>query len=227
MGSATMRGYGQPNLADSTALRRVFAAQAIDLTGASISKLAVVKTKAIFIVGVLRIIDGRHVFARHDSQEGRQGAPLLEPFREQARERWTRGAAARAVSWRDQLFAGAGVAQVDRGARRGRRSAAQLGAVSGRSLRRRAARCACGGAAAVAGATEPTAAMGCVLAGGAAVGRTAARSFLERPTAGEPQGHALGSGAVGARSLPTDRARRGVALAARVVRPQRDGGFAR
>src|ERR1700674_5826458 len=73
---------------------------------------AVVKTKAIFSGDFLRIIADCHVFAPDDSQEGRQGAPLLEHCREQARERWTRCATARAVFGGDQLIAGTGVAQV-------------------------------------------------------------------------------------------------------------------
>ena len=43
------------------------------------------QTLAISSGGFLRIIACRHVFARDDSQEGRQGAPLLERCREQAR----------------------------------------------------------------------------------------------------------------------------------------------
>src|SRR5580704_13421250 len=74
---------------------------------------AVVKTWAIFNGVFLRIIGGRHVLARHDSPEGWQGAPLLEPCREQACERWARGATSRAVSGRDQFLARTGMAQVD------------------------------------------------------------------------------------------------------------------
>jgi hypothetical protein len=52
-----------------------------------------VKTKAIFSKGFLSILDCRHVLARDDSQKGWQGAPLLEPCGEQARQRWAGGAA--------------------------------------------------------------------------------------------------------------------------------------
>ena len=49
---------------------------------------AVVKTKAILSGDVPALLVGRHVFAPDESQEGRQGASLQEPYREQARQRW-------------------------------------------------------------------------------------------------------------------------------------------
>jgi hypothetical protein len=90
-----------------------------------------------------------------------------------------------------------------------------LALFSGGSLRRRAARRFGGAAQADAGAAEPPAPMGRVLAGRAALGGTAARPLLERSAAGEPQGHALESGAAGADGVPADRAGRGVETAGR------------
>src|SRR5208282_1911893 len=55
----------------------------------------------------MRIMDTRHVSARHDSQERREAASLLQRGGEQARAWWARGAAARAVSGGDQILAGA------------------------------------------------------------------------------------------------------------------------
>ena len=68
--------------------------------------------------------------------------------------------------------------------------------------------------------------MGCVLAGAQAVGGASARSILGRAARPQPQGHALGSSAVGAGGLPLDRTGSGVASASRVVRAQRLGGLA-
>src|SRR3984893_8931480 len=56
----------------------------------------------------------RHVSPSHQAQEGRQRAPLLEHRGESPGRRRPCGAAAAAVPWRDQRFAGTGLAQVDR-----------------------------------------------------------------------------------------------------------------
>src|SRR3984885_3086186 len=61
-----------------------------------------------------------HVPAANRATEERQDAPLLEPRREQASRRRRGGAEARSVFGRDQFVPGGGVAQGDRGVRRGR-----------------------------------------------------------------------------------------------------------
>src|SRR6266567_5171702 len=187
---------------------------------------AVVKTKAILSEDVLALLVARHVFAFDDSQEGRQGAPLLEPCREQAREWRPGGSAPCAVSGGDQLLARAGVAQVDRGAGSRRRAIAELVAVCGGSLRGRAVGRVDCAAEAVAIAVEPAKAMGRVLAGAQAMGGTAARSVLGGTACSQPQGHAVGSGPVCAGGVSVDCAGGGVAIASRVVRAQRLGRFA-
>src|SRR5437588_7972340 len=78
-------------------------------------KSAVVPTKSILRAANVPIIGGHHVLALQSSPEGWQATPLLERCREHAGRRGTRGAAARAVSGRDQRHAGIGVAAVDRG----------------------------------------------------------------------------------------------------------------
>src|SRR5271167_279190 len=151
---------------------RFGAAQVIDSAGYLLGKraeLAVVKTKAIPSDGFLPFIVGRHVPARHDSPEGRQGAPLLEPCREPTRERRAGGAAACAVSRRDQLLAGTGLAQVDRGVGGRSQRTANVGAVSGGSLRRGSGGRLDRAAAIVAAATVPAAAVGSLLAGARAL----------------------------------------------------------
>src|SRR5882672_12292023 len=76
-----------------------------------------------------------HVSATHRAKEERQDAQLLERGREQA-SRWRPGgAAACAVSGRDQLLTGGSVAQGDRGVRRGCRPCPDAVAVSGGSMR--------------------------------------------------------------------------------------------
>src|SRR5437762_7609285 len=100
---------------------------------------AVVKTKAIFSEDVLALVVARHVFAFDDSQEGRQGAPLLEPCRGQAREWRPGGSAPCAVSGGDQLLA-----KSWRGASRSRcRKPAASDRGACRCLRRIAARASC------------------------------------------------------------------------------------
>jgi hypothetical protein len=69
----------------------------------------------------------------------------------------------------------------------------------------------------------PAAAMGCVLADRAVVGRVATRSVLVRSPAGEPKGHAVGSGLAGVGVLPADRPGQRVEAAPRLVRPQCHG----
>ena len=163
----------------------------------------------------------RHVFARQDSQEGRQAASLLERGREQARGRRPRRSEARSSPRRDQRLAGTGVAPVDRGAGRRGRSAEDAGVVSRRSLHGDFAGRLDRSAEAVATAAVPAAAMGRLLAGAFALGGVAARSVLVGAPAGEPQGHALGSGAVRAGRLPVAGAGQRVAAASGVVRTDR------
>ena len=227
MGSATMRGYGQPNLADSTALRRVFAAQAIDLTGASISKLAVVKTKAIFIVGVRRIIDGRQflraTIRRKDGKDHRYWS-LVESKRVSGGRVVQRHVlylgeinSSQELAWRKSIEV------LEEGADRPRslalfpedRCEGVLPDAPVVRLRLSQVRL-----------SRPRQWGACWLAVQLWEELRLDRFWSDRLPASR-KGTRWGSGAVGARSLPTDHARRGVALAARVVRPQRDGGFAR
>src|SRR5580704_17161517 len=80
------------------------------------------------------IIGGHHVLALQSPPEGWQATSLLERCRKHPRRRRAHGAAARAVSGRDQRFAGIGLAAVDRGFRGWHRAAADTVAVSGRPL---------------------------------------------------------------------------------------------
>src|SRR5262249_62263627 len=75
------------------------------------------------------------MFLLQSPPEGWQTTSLLECCREYAGRRRARGAAARAVSGRDQRFAGSGVAAVDRSFGGRRRAAADTVAVSGRPRR--------------------------------------------------------------------------------------------
>src|SRR5204863_2791875 len=75
-------------------------------------KSAVVPTKSILTAANMPIIGGHHVLALQSPPEGWQATSLLERCREHTRRRRARGAAARAVSGRDQRHAGAGVAAV-------------------------------------------------------------------------------------------------------------------
>src|SRR5262245_49551615 len=61
------------------------------------------------------IIGGHHVLALQRPPEGWHATSLLERCREHACRRRAHGAAARAVSGRDERFAGIGLAAVDRG----------------------------------------------------------------------------------------------------------------
>src|SRR5271165_6590660 len=76
---------------------------------------AVVKSFPIFGDRVLCIMSRHHVSPLDDSQEGRQGAPLLEHCREQAAAGWPGGPAGGALSRRDSFLTGTRLAQVDRG----------------------------------------------------------------------------------------------------------------
>src|SRR5208283_1865450 len=125
----------------------------------------------------------RHVFAREDSQEGRQAASLLERGREQARGRRAGRSEARSSPRRDQRLAGTGVAPVDRGAGRGGRSSEDLGVVSRRPLRGSFAGRLDRPAEAVAPAAVPAAAMGRLLAGAVAFGGTASPTVMYAPSA--------------------------------------------
>src|SRR5450755_5134019 len=104
-------------------------------------KTAVVKTYPIPKRGMVRIDSLHHVSATLRAKEERQDAQLLERGREQASRRRTSGAAACAVSRRDQHLTGGSVAQGDRGVRRRRRPCTNAGVVSGGSMRGGRRRC--------------------------------------------------------------------------------------
>src|SRR3990170_4703810 len=167
--------------------------------------------------GVLRIIEPRDVSACEHSEEGRQGAPLLQRGGEQARERWTRAATARAVSGGDQLVAGACVAPLDRGIGRGHASSANARAVSRGSLRRGGRGRIDRAPEALAAAAGAAAAVGCVLACAEAVAEPGARWVLGRATGALAQRHALGSSVAGARGLSAVVAGQRVAIASALV----------
>src|ERR1700720_1053012 len=176
-------------------------------------KSAVVPTKSILTAANAPIIAGHHVLALQSSPEGWQATPLLERRREHAGRRRARGAAARAVSGRDQRHAGIGLAAVDRGFGGWRRAAADTVAVSGRPCRG-AAGGRLGGRRQIVGiASAPATAVGRVLAGTDAVARAAARSVLVEAAGSEPKRDALGSGSVRAGRLPSAGARQRVAPA--------------
>src|SRR5437764_1606726 len=149
-------------------------------------KSAVVPTKPIFRTANVPIIGGHHVLALQSSPEGWQATPLLERCREHAGCPGARGAAARAVSGRDQRHPGVGVAAVDRGARGRLPTTADAVAVSGRPRRRSAGGRLDRPRQAVAVAVAPAAAVGRMLAGAAAVAGTAARSGLVEGAGREP-----------------------------------------
>src|SRR5271156_157512 len=165
-------------------------------------KSAVVPTKSILRAANVPIIGGHHVLALQSSPEGWQATPLLERCREHADRPGARGAAARAVSGRDQRHAGVGVAAVDRGFGGRCRATPDAVAVSGRPLRRSAGgRLDCPRQA-VAVAVAPAAAVGRVLSGADAMAGAAAGSVLVEAAGSEPQRDALGSGPVCAGGLP-------------------------
>src|SRR6202030_2571109 len=150
-------------------------------------KSAVVPTKSILKAANVPIIGGHHVLALQGSPEGWQATPLLERSREHAGRRRARGAAARAVSGRDQRHAGIGVAAVDRGCGGRRRAPPHAVAVSGGPLRRTAGGRLDRRRQTIGIASAPAAAVGRVLAGTDAVARAAARSVLVEAAGSEPQ----------------------------------------
>src|SRR5207302_6804860 len=156
-------------------------------------KSAVVPTKSILTAANVPIIGGHHVLALQSSPEGWQATPLLERCREHADRRRARGAAARAVSGRDQRHAGIGVAAIDRGGGGRRRASPHAVAVSGGPLRRTAGGRLDRRRQTIEIASAPAAAVGRVLAGAAAVARAAAGSILVEAAGVESQRDALGS----------------------------------
>ena len=163
-----------------------------------------------------------HVSAADPAQERRQDARLLEHRGESTPRRRPGGAAAGPVFGRDRLVASHGVAQGDRGIRRGGRRAANLGAVSGGSLRGDRRRL--GGSCLSLGIdAAPAAAMGRVLAGGSAVARAAIGPVLGRAAAAQPEGNALGPDSPGFGGVSADRPGQRMEVASRVVWQQRHG----
>src|SRR6516165_4125810 len=124
------------------------------------------------------IIGGHHVLALQSPPEGWQATSLLERCREHACRWRAHGAAARAVSGRDQRFAGIGLAAIDRGFGGWRRAAADTVPVSGRPCRGAADGCFGGRRQTVGIASASATAVGRMLAGTDAMARTAARSVL-------------------------------------------------
>src|SRR3984893_10225407 len=183
----------------------------------------VVKTYCLCKTAEMRIMQRQDVFARDHSQEGRQAPPLLEHCGESPCRWRSRGAAARVVSGGDQLFAGTGLAQIDRGL--GRQGlglgTAHVRAVSRRSLPRTTARIIDRALETESVAAASTAAMGRVLVGIDAVADAGFGCVLGRAVARLAQGHALGSGVVRAGSVPAARAWQRVAAAPGVVWPHR------
>src|SRR5207302_10435463 len=152
----------------------------------SMRKSSVVTIKPMYRTAKLTIIAGHHVLALQITPEGWQATPLLERCREHAGCPWARGAAARAVSGRDQRHPGVGVAAVDRGARGRLPTTADAVAVSGRPRRRSAGGRLDRPRQAVAVAVAPAAAVGRRLVGAAAVAGTAARSVLVEAAGRKP-----------------------------------------
>src|SRR5580658_8555527 len=150
----------------------------------------------------MRILGRHYVPAFEDSPEGWQGAPQLERGGKPARRRRSGGATPRFVFGRDQLDPGTGMAALDRGDGSRDGAAAHAVAVSGGSLRRAVTGQFDRPAEAVGSTAAPAAAMGCVLAGAGTVAGARARSVLGGTAGSEPQGHALGPGAVRAGGLP-------------------------
>src|SRR5271163_1352871 len=165
-----------------------------------------------------------HVPAANRATEERQDAPLLERRREQASRRRRGGAEARSVFGRDQFVPGGGVAQGDRGVRRGRGQLSDAGLVPGGSWRGGVGGRRLGGAPANFGnAPASSATVGRLLVAGPVVARAATRSVLGGAAAGESQANALGSRSASAGRLPVDRTRQRVAAASRMVRQERHG----
>src|ERR1700678_3649923 len=164
-----------------------------------------------------------HVPAANRATEERQDAPVLEPRREQASRRRRGGAEARSVFGRDQFVPSGGVAQGDRGVRRGGGQLSDAGLVPGGPLRGRGGRRLGGAAAPVRNAPASSAAVGRLLVGGPVVARAATRPVLGGAPAREPEANALGSSSASAGRLPTDRTRQRVAAASRMVRQERHG----
>ena len=147
---------------------------------------------------------------------------LLERRREQASRRWPGGAAACAVSRRDQFLAGGGLAQGDRGVRRGRRRAPDTGAVPGGSLRDGRRRCVDRSASsAEMRLRRPRQWGACWLAGqcGGNCSSTGSGPIACR----QPERDAVGPSAAGAGHLSADCARQRMAAASPMVRQQRHG----
>src|SRR5437763_9243778 len=142
--------------------------RALDKIAATAAK-HVVPARSILNAANVPIIGGHHVLALQSSPEGWQATPLLERCREHAGCPGARGAAARAVSGRDQRHPGVGVAAVDRGARGRLPTTADAVAVSGRPRRRSAGGRLDRPRQAVAVAVAPAAAVGRRLVGAAAV----------------------------------------------------------
>src|SRR5271156_5123535 len=164
-----------------------------------------------------------HVPAANRATEERQDAPLLERRREQASRRRRGGAEARSVFGRDQFVPGGGVAQGDRGVRRGRGQLSDAGLVPGGPLRGRGGRRLGGAAANFGNAPASSATVGRLLVGGPVVARAATRPVLGRAPAREPEANALGPSSASAGRLPVDRTRQRVAAASRMVRQERHG----
>src|ERR1700735_3374646 len=122
-----------------------------------------------------------HVPAANRATEERQDAPLLEPGREQASRRRRGGAEARSVFGRDQFVPGGGVAQGDRGVRRGRGQLSDAGFVPGGPLRDRGGRRLGGAAANFGNAPASSATVGRLLVGGPVVARAATLLAYEVP----------------------------------------------
>src|SRR5271157_995041 len=130
-------------------------------------------------------------------------------------------AASRAVSGRDQRFAGACVAQVDRGDRGEGAACKDAVAVSRRSLRGTHRRWLDCSTEAQGDAVVPAADIRELLAGLDAVAGIAAGPLLEGPPARQPRGHALGRGAVCSGGLSSSVAGQRMAAAPRMVRQKR------
>src|ERR1700729_4113586 len=97
-----------------------------------------------------------------------------------------------------------GVAQGDRGVRRGRGQLSDAGLVPGGPLRGRGGRRLGGAAANFGNAPASSATVGRLLVGGAVVARAATRPVLGRALAGEPEANALGPRSASSGRLQAD-----------------------